>query len=273
MAYHAGSGAVVLFGGESLDGLDLDDTWKWNGLTWTKVTGTGPPARRGAMLVHDSARDKDVLFGGFSGTTTLADTWEFDGTTWKKLDIFEPPPLAHVAAAYDPVRHRIVMFGGDIDDRGTTLNQTWEFAETYWRTFSPIVKPEGRHSASMAYQPATSSVLMFGGITDSSGASAELWSWDGTDWLFVGKMGPDARAGAAFGAIGTRLVLFGGFNPLTSFDDTWERITDWVKPTGFHPTSRSYTASAIDPVRGKLVVFSGQGVAGRLLTQTWEYAP
>ncbi len=273
LAYHAASGTVVLFGGEGLGGIDLDDTWKWNGLQWTKVSGAGPPARRAAVLVHDTARDKDVLFGGFAGTDTLNDTWEFDGTSWRKLDVVSPTPRGHAAAAYDPVRRRIVVFGGNLEGLATIRADTWEFGETFWEPVSSALTPEARYGASMVYQPATSSVLMFGGITNSSGASAQLWSWDGSNWLLVSNTGPDPRAGAALGVMGTRLVLFGGFNSSYEFGDTWERTTDWYRATGFGPTHRSYAAHAVDVVRQKLVVFSGQGAGGALLTQTWEYAP
>ena len=47
MAYDAATGQLVLFGGfDQQHGADLNDTWTWNGTTWTQLSpATSPPAR------------------------------------------------------------------------------------------------------------------------------------------------------------------------------------------------------------------------------------
>ena len=52
---------VVLTGGISGTG-PMDDTWTWDGNTWTEITGPKPPTREGAALAP--LGNKLVMFGG-----------------------------------------------------------------------------------------------------------------------------------------------------------------------------------------------------------------
>ncbi|MCZ7525968.1 MAG: hypothetical protein M5U14_06015 [Acidimicrobiia bacterium] len=93
----AGDGTrVVLFGGLDIDGAMhyVDDTWVFDGSTWTQICGTGigtpcgPSARAGSALAWDG--EQFVLFGGggLGGPPEpSADTWVLDpdaapGDTW-----------------------------------------------------------------------------------------------------------------------------------------------------------------------------------------------
>src|SRR6267378_1934972 len=89
MAYDAATGTVVLFGG-SLDGdfggtsgTDYNDTWIWDGTTWTQLFPTvSPPARRFDTqgMAYDARTGTVVLFGGITATqTVLGDTWTWNG--------------------------------------------------------------------------------------------------------------------------------------------------------------------------------------------------
>jgi hypothetical protein len=79
MAYDAATGIVVLFGG-SVYPRFFDDTWTWNGRTWThQAPATHPSARGAAPMAYDTATGQAVLFGGddqrlfFDGTWTWGD--------------------------------------------------------------------------------------------------------------------------------------------------------------------------------------------------------
>ena len=77
MAYDAATGTVVLFGGRRA-GLAVNDTWVWNGATWTRqFPKTSPPARTAASMAYDAATGNVVLFGGLNGAGVrpLNDTW------------------------------------------------------------------------------------------------------------------------------------------------------------------------------------------------------
>lgn len=133
MAYDVARGKTVLFGGSGARvggrGTFLNDTWEWNGSTWTRVaTPAAPSARTGVGMVYDSARAKIVLFGGMEfrpgGNGHLADTWEYDGATWTKIETpILPQPLAEHGLrlhgmTFDSCRGKTVVFGGE---------QTWGY--------------------------------------------------------------------------------------------------------------------------------------------------
>src|SRR5262245_15092243 len=79
--------AAVMFGGYGGSGIGtpFNETWRYDGSTWTQLaTATTPTARLHMDMVFDSARNVWVLYGGQSGGGggALSETWEFDGTSW-----------------------------------------------------------------------------------------------------------------------------------------------------------------------------------------------
>jgi Galactose oxidase, central domain len=78
MLYDASRGLCVLHGGIDQSGTLLDDTWEFDGATWTQQLGAGPSPRRGFGFAFDSARGTCVLFGGVGQPVTgLTDTWQY----------------------------------------------------------------------------------------------------------------------------------------------------------------------------------------------------
>lgn len=72
-----------MFGGESANFDIRDDTWTFNGSTWTALTIAAPQPRVEASLAYDCSRDVAVLTGGFSLTQgdQLDQLWELDCVT------------------------------------------------------------------------------------------------------------------------------------------------------------------------------------------------
>jgi hypothetical protein len=59
-------------------------TWEFDGRTWFPMMSSGPSARAGTAIAYDIARQRTVLFGGYSllgGSTTppYGDTWQWGG--------------------------------------------------------------------------------------------------------------------------------------------------------------------------------------------------
>jgi hypothetical protein len=74
------TGDIVLFGGGGSHGL-LNDTWTFNGRTWTRLAPiTSPPVRFGASMAYNSATGDVILFGGGSESSSLSDTWSYAQT-------------------------------------------------------------------------------------------------------------------------------------------------------------------------------------------------
>jgi hypothetical protein len=86
LAFDAARGVTVLFGGCDVQACttDLNDTWEWNGSTWTEATANGaagsPQGRSYDAMAFDSAREVTVMFGGFEGSSYANDTWEWHGS-------------------------------------------------------------------------------------------------------------------------------------------------------------------------------------------------
>ncbi len=87
MAYDPVRQRTVLFGGAagSTGASLLDDTWEWNGTTWTTfVVATRPLARQEAAMAFHPASSRIVLAGGRGVNLGdwRFDTWEWDGAAW-----------------------------------------------------------------------------------------------------------------------------------------------------------------------------------------------
>jgi hypothetical protein len=122
-------GRVVAFGGLGSAGA-RNDTWAWDGTSWTVVaTGTAPTARVFFDVAFHPGLGKLVLFGGATGggagATLNAETWVFDRTTWTLLGSASgPSPRSGVVVEWDPLRQKLMQFGGW---NGTTsFDEHWE---------------------------------------------------------------------------------------------------------------------------------------------------
>jgi len=98
-------GRILLFGGYDSNNQSLNDTWLWDGTTWTQlVTASSPGPRYNSAMAYDAEHNKVVLFSGTGGGT---ETWLFDGTTWTLPGVQNPPPAwdQHIAT-YDAERKK-----------------------------------------------------------------------------------------------------------------------------------------------------------------------
>ncbi|HEX9956771.1 MAG TPA: CSLREA domain-containing protein, partial [Fibrella sp.] len=237
MAYDEAREKIVLFGGASTllhaNGYYYtaynDQTWEWNGSTWTKLNPVNRPSGRwGAAAAYDSERGRVVLYGGttdpYSGSGTFNDTWEWDGTNWINVTPATGPQTrnGHVMA-YDRARKKVVLFGGS--SSAGYLADTWEWDGTNWAQVQPTSSPTARGGYGMTYDETSQKVVLFGG-SSSSGILNETWTWNGMAWTqLLLATSPPVRSvhSLIYDSARGRLVLFGGANnTVRSFDDTWE---------------------------------------------------
>lgn len=128
IAYDAVAKNVVLFGGDTGNGdVEYNDTWTWDGATWTEQSpSTSPPARVDGAIAFDPVLGGVVLFGGFSQSyvDSLNDTWLWDGSNWTETQPIRSPPARYSSSMdYDPRSHTLVLFGGF--SPGPALGDTW----------------------------------------------------------------------------------------------------------------------------------------------------
>ncbi|MCI4345933.1 MAG: hypothetical protein L3K07_04190 [Thermoplasmata archaeon] len=136
MAYDASESAIVLFGGATLTGVPLGDTWLWSPTGWSKLSfnvGTqSPTVRYGSALAPspspgaspNSVSPPLLLFSGLGRGSQLAeDTWFFGSLSLAAL-----PP-------------RIDRPGLDVGTRGTVSELAFGGATPY--TYSWNLLPPG----------------------------------------------------------------------------------------------------------------------------------
>ena len=139
-------GRVILFGGDDGNGAALQDTWSWDGHTWTDLTPT-PPALSPTAVYDGTASEWEgtfVLFGGFDPDSGvfLNDTWVLNGTTWTPQPATAIWPTGRQSPASASANGVIVLFGG-LDNDGDPLGDTWIWNGSDW-TKGPASGPSPR---------------------------------------------------------------------------------------------------------------------------------
>ena len=192
MVYDPATQQLLLFGGGSTPGAGFNnDTWTWNGTTWTQLhPATSPSGRDSHDFVYDAATTKAIMFGGFRGTGySPGDTWSWSGTNWTQLSPPTSPGVDVVAwqGAYDAASGQLMMFGGDAGGKKPFLNSTWTWTGTTWNQLHPATSPPGRAYGSMTYDTATKQVVLFAGRANSPTTSfpTTAWAWNGTTWTQI----------------------------------------------------------------------------------------
>ena len=271
MAYHAGLGGVVLFGGRDGAGNHAD-TWIYDGAGWSPgpVAPLALAPRYAHSMAYDSTRDRTVLVGGTDGTIAFGDTWELAPAAWLAA---APVPSAMQpgdaqAMAYDSRRRRMVVFTG-VD--------TWEYDGTAWTigAASPAALMP-RLEQGLAFDEARGVTVLCGGLDPGApGSFDDAWDYDGVAWRPAPESPPGIGArqlhAASYDAARGRVVVFGGRGGNAWTDPaTWELdgIT-WTKRGVFGPPARNGHAMAYDDTRSRTVLFGGQA-SGLLRNDTWE---
>jgi hypothetical protein len=119
-AYDADDQTVVVFGGQESDGTLSDDTWIWNGTTWTEASAqvSGPTPRDLAALAYDASLHQLILFGGEAANgSQLDDTWAWNGQSWVPLATQQAasgtgPAAREGASLAVDATGNLVLFGG-----------------------------------------------------------------------------------------------------------------------------------------------------------------
>lgn len=240
---------------------------------WQKVLTGMPSPHANFGMVYDTARERTVMFGGFSSE----DTWEWDGAGWTAEQLsLAPTRREGNAMAYDQARRRTVMFGGLTQMAGELLADTWLWDGSHWDEVGVLVSPPARIGHVMAYDAARKRTVLFGGST-AAGLSAETWEFDGGAWTHVvPPVSPPAveRAMLAYDPARARVVLFGGKLAAGGFSaETWGFDgTTWTKlvtPPAISPPAREGGVLAFDRASQRLVLFGGFNVG--FLADTWAW--
>ena len=259
----------------------LNDTWNFDGTSWTQVAvPSAPPVREAATMA--TLGNQVVLFGGYGapGVGNLrSDTWTFGASNWTEVYVSSSPP-ARQGATMATLGDGVVLFGGVgsqfASDAGSQLlNDTWTFDGTNWTEVPVSNPPPARWQAAMA--TLGNEVVLFGGMSDV--ALSDTWTFDGTSWTEVSvSHSPAARYAAAMATLGNEVVLFGGNEVLVfgglsdsvAQNDTWKfNGTSWTQVSvSSSPSARSEAAMA---TLGSEVVLFGGIYDETYLNDTWTF--
>lgn len=193
----------VLFGGyeDNIYGY-INETWLWDGTSWTQQRNNTGPRRSLAALWFDPVLKKTVLFGGIGQSSKDAridrynDMWALDSTGWKQITLSGdvPAPRYGALTAVDPQANTVLLFGGlKLDVSGVLqsqvyANDTWQWDGAKWTELQPASVPPVRENGGMAFDPTTNQLVMFGGYAGYY--LGDLWGWTGSNWVVRGGVLP-----------------------------------------------------------------------------------
>jgi hypothetical protein len=208
-----------------------NDTWTWDGTTWTKQQpAANPPPRADASMAYDTLRGVVVLFGGNTANgAQLDDTWTWDGRTWTKHDpVRRPPARDQASLAFDPAVGKVVLFGGEVrrDNRENLYyNDTWLWDGRSWELATGKTRPPARHDAAMVFDETRGVLLLYGGSAEPN-FLYDTWIWDGKTWTLVASGASVLDPVIAFDPITKTPILAGSLDKQTlSWDgQAWHEV-------------------------------------------------
>jgi hypothetical protein len=266
---------LLLFGGYTIPDT-LDDTWSFDGTSWTELTPNAFPPGRGFATMA-TLDDRVVLFGGqvSAAGPILNDTWAFDGSMWTQIQTKTSPPV-RTQAAMAAVGGHLVLFGG-LDSSQHALGDTWMFDGSDWTRLTTTTFPPLSY-ASVA--PLGDTVILFGGLShvgiDTTFVS-ETWTLRGADWSDLSiETQPSPRVFESMATIpgDAAILLFSGNENVDAdelLNDTWTFDGEaWsALSVANSPAPRQWAPLA--PFQSGLVLFGGaSGLT--LLGDTWTFS-
>jgi len=272
MAYDSQNDVTVMFGGRDEDGQNYDETWLWDGSTWTQAfPALSPPAHAHHGMVYDESRNRVVMFGG-KDTASLEDTWEWDGSNWSWAGSGGPGARFCMGFTYDKSRQVCVLYAGN-HDAGRWAD-TWERDGASWSHRSST-GPGNRSFHAMAYDDDLGEGVMFGGQKPGNVFKSDTWTWNGTSWTQHAVSGPSARTlhSMAYHGHCGGVYLYGGQDASGVYGDVWKFQDDaWTQEEDVadHPGPRRYTQMVFDDQLGVLMFYGGMNESG-YYDHTWFY--
>lgn len=260
--YDAANGRVLLFSGWSDgSGFGVGGTWNWAAGNWSPIpTSTSPPPRGGAAMAFDAARDRAVLFSGFSWTGWDDEVWEFDGVDWQMIPTSGPGPdrRQNSRLVFDPVRGECLLIGGRSATTGRYEADVWSWDGTSWHSVHDA--PRNPSLLRATASPGGDAVV---GIHWDGSFIGRTWVFADDAWSMVPGITPARRSLDFSMTTGPRYsYLYGGsLHTSTSqqdFADLWGFDgTSWSLLAAQGPSAGRGVEVVYDWSRSELLLFGG----------------
>jgi len=262
---------------------------------WIMRTTIGPGQRSDFGMVYDDKKEIIILQGGFgrrsegnnhstSGISQRSpeqdDTWAWDGSSWKLLNIGSLSLVGH-AMAYDRKTGQNMILGGWTGSQ--RIKHTYVLLDDKWMQTDAgnIFQAGGFQNHALAYDEKRKTVILFGGLTitipGGQMALSDTWEWTSSGWSELHVDGPDPRWGhkMVYDQRMGVIVLFGGTNGTTYFDDTWlweGHTGSWTKVSSrAYPSARCNHGMVYDAFSRKVLIFGGLSAGKLPLNDLWEW--
>jgi hypothetical protein len=233
----------------------VNQTWTWDGSSWTSRSAKSAPKDAGpGAMVFDAKLGQVVYVNG------LAQAWAWTGSDWKSLDSPGAPrvarrdlaaPVTTFAVGYDESRALLVY---------ALSSSTWTWDGSAWKEVAGgIDAADARPDAHLAFDRTHRQLVYVG--------SRFTWTWDGTRWqqhaqpaIAKGTLGYDAARGtvllvqqetSACDQSACRTSIW------TWDAKTWSQVpTDRVPLLPLTRSGASLPPMAFDEARGVMVLFA-----------------
>lgn len=224
-------------------------------------------------LIVDKARDRLVLFGGYSFTRFTNHVWTRplgdDHAEWARIEVAGPAPGRYTASTsiYDPVRERLIALGGEPGDGvwALSLSGTPRWQRLAFASEGPAGKTNG---TTAIYDPVGDRIILVAG---GSALGADVWAFslgDSSGWTQLHPSGPAPLTRDNYHAVYDsnrhRMVMFSGYAPNNGIPaDLWALnlgdVPAWeqLPMTGDLPPGLYQGAAAFDAVHDRMVVADG----------------
>jgi hypothetical protein len=271
---------AYLFGGR--DGAEVfDDLWRYDLArdTWQRMSPPGrrPVARFGHSAVWAEGHGL-VIFAGQLGTDFFGDLWAYDPNDdrWTRLPSrgAAPRPRYGSCMVVGPdgrlwISHGFTFLGRFDDTRAYDLKRR------RWASIAHDGRRPGKRCLHECFAATNGELVLYGGQDDDDPALGDLWARrERGSWLQLPRPAAPARRLYAITTSGDSAWIFGGAGrDGRGLDDLWRVDRDSlafrrVRVAGVAPSARSASALITDAVRGRLLLFGGQGVVAR--SDVWQ---
>ncbi len=273
--------------------LALRDTLRWEAIA---VAGPQPGARYAHAALYDPVRDRMMVTGGTNAANVqLGDVWALalDGTpAWSQImpGTIAPVPRARHAAAYHPGLDLMLVSGGDDGYNYPTFLGDFMAFHVHglprWEAM-PIAgdSPRGIRGHTLVFESGQSRLILFGGFGPTPGSTVINQVWEvsfpsglprGTLMAPLGTPPPPREGHAAvYDSLRNRMIVFGGTNWVTAFNDVWALELAgpgaWVQlqPAGTPPPGLAFHSAVYDPDSQGVIIHGGWDGA-QIRSEVWQ---
>jgi streptogramin lyase len=259
----------------------MDDLWRFDMAndTWERLAPRGrrPSARFGHSAVWAEGHGL-VVFAGQRGTDFFGDLWTYDPADdrWTKLPARGAAPRPRYGSCMVVgsdgrlwISHGFTFLGRFDDTR------VYDLERRRWSLAVRGDRRPGERCLHECFTSADGALALYGGQDDDDRALGDLWITRGPgSWRRLPAPSAPPRRLHAVTVAGDSAWVFGGVGrDDRRLDDLWQvdRETlgfERVRVTGMAPSARSASTLIFDAVRGRLLLFGGQGLSAR--SDLWQ---